>query len=407
VEIPAPGALLERIRSLPAAPPLLARLGDLAGVHLVGGAVRDLLLGGTPSDLDLVVEGDVSAAVERLGGEVRRHDRFGTATVSVAGYLYDLACARRERYPAPGALPEVEPATLTDDLRRRDFTVNALAIELGGVGAGTLNAVPGALDDLSEGTLRVLHDASFVEDPTRMLRLVRYRTRLAFEPEPHTLELARAAVEGGALGTVSGPRIGAELRLLAGEPDPVRAVAGLGALGLDHTLCEGFGLGADDAAVAERALRLLPEDGDRSAVVLAAASRPVEAPRLAGWLDSLEFESGPREAIVAAATRSGALAAELGRAGTPSEIAAAVGAGAPELVALAGALGERAERAAREWLERLRRVELEIDGSDLIAAGIAEGPAIGRGLAAALAAKLDGRAAGRDAELVVALGAAR
>ncbi|MBA3408964.1 MAG: polya polymerase, partial [Solirubrobacterales bacterium] len=125
--------LLERLRDLPSAGPVLAALDGERHVWAVGGAVRDLLLGSVPSDLDLVVEGDAVAvarrAAARLGGEVLVHERFGTATVRGAAAVFDLAGARRESYPRPGALPVVElGAALADDLARRDFTVNTLAL---------------------------------------------------------------------------------------------------------------------------------------------------------------------------------------------------------------------------------------------------------------------------------------
>ena len=137
--------LIERLRALPAAGPVLTALGGEPRVWVVGGAVRDLLLGGVPSDLDLVVEGDALVvarrAAERLGGEMTAHERFGTATVRSAETAFDLAGARRERYPQPGALPEVElGAPLQDDLERRDFTVNALALRLAD---GELMGAPG------------------------------------------------------------------------------------------------------------------------------------------------------------------------------------------------------------------------------------------------------------------------
>ena len=135
--------LLAQVYALPAARPLIARLGDGTHVYLVGGAVRDLLLGGAPVDLDLVVEGDAATVVAALGGEVREHDRFGTATVVLDGFTYDIARARRETYDHPGALPDVEPAPLAEDLRRRDFTVNAIAIPLAGERAGELTAAAG------------------------------------------------------------------------------------------------------------------------------------------------------------------------------------------------------------------------------------------------------------------------
>jgi tRNA nucleotidyltransferase (CCA-adding enzyme) len=384
-----------RLQALPAAAPLL----PADHVYLVGGAVRDLLLGGAPVDLDVVVEGDAEAFARSLGGSLTGHDRFGTATVRVDGFTYDIARARRETYAHPGALPDVEPAPLDEDLTRRDFTVNAMAIALDD---GELHVAPGALEDLDARRLRVLHDRSFIDDPTRLFRLVRYASRLGFATEPHTLSLANATIEGGALGTVSGPRIGAELRLLAREDDPVAGFAELRGLGLDRAVHPGFGV--EDDALARRALELLPPDARRDRLVLAVAGRGIPAAELAGLLDAMAFEAEDRDVIVAAAAGGDEMARALAAAQAPSDIAAAA-AGAPaELVAVAGALGPA--QPAREWLDALRHVHLSIDGRDLLAAGVPEGPAIGRGLRAALAAKLDRRALGRDQELAEALNAA-
>ncbi len=401
MQIPPPAELLRRIAELPAAAPLLERLRGLTGVYVVGGAVRDLLLGGTPPDLDLVVEGDAVQVAERIGENVVVHDRFGTSTVEVDGLTYDLARARRERYEHPGALPEVEPAPLSEDLKRRDFTVNAIASPLSGPEAGTVIPAPRAIEDLEARRLRVLHDRSFIDDPTRLLRLARYRSRLSFAVEPRTAELAREAVDSGALGTVSGARIGTELRLLAREPDPVAAFEALHELRLDTAIHPDFGLKAGDAGLARRALGLLPADGRRDLLVLALAAGGVRRSELAPLLDRLAFAAGDRNAILAAAVDADEISRALSAARRPSQVAAAVGGAGPELVAIAGALG--AEQAATEWLHRLRHVQLEIDGRDLVAAGIPEGPRIGLGLRAALAAKLDGRATGKEQELQAAL----
>jgi tRNA nucleotidyltransferase (CCA-adding enzyme) len=403
VSAPSPEELLQRVRALPAGAQLMRLLNGDEHIYLVGGAVRDLLLGGRPFDLDLVVEGDPDAVAGRLGGDVVAHDRFGTATVTVGGFSYDIARARRETYTRPGALPDVTPASLDEDLQRRDFTVNSIALLLGGPSAGELRAVPGALEDLDARLLRVLHDRSFIDDPTRMLRLARYASRLGFEIDPHTRELALAASRGGAFKTVSGPRIGAELRLLAREEDPVAALRALGDLELERAVDPRFGL--EDEELARRALALLPDDGRPDRLALALAARGLPRGELRNLLDSMGFEAGDRDAIVAAATGADGLADALAEATRPSEIAqAAFGAG-PEQLALAGALG--AAGAAREWLTQLRHVKLEIDGRDLLDAGVPEGPAVGRALAAALAARLDGRAHGRAEELAAALEGAR
>ena len=207
--------LLERLDR----PPAVAALDGEDSVYVVGGAVRDLLLDREPRELDFVVEGDALAVARRVGDRVVAHERFGTATVSVPGATFDLASARRERYERPGALPEVElGATLREDLERRDFTVNAIALHLAD---GELIWVPRAHEDLDARRLRVLHDRSFIDDPTRLLRLVRYAARLGFEPEERTDRARR--------GGDRGRRAGHRHRLAAGRraaPAPPRAAAG-------------------------------------------------------------------------------------------------------------------------------------------------------------------------------------
>jgi tRNA nucleotidyltransferase (CCA-adding enzyme) len=397
---PDPDELLARLAALPAGEPLIRRLAGEPSVYLVGGGVRDILLGGRPFDLDLVVEGDPSAVLSQLDGETVIHDRFGTSTASVDGFTYDLARARRETYRRPGALPEVSPATLDEDLARRDFTVNAIALSLG---AGELRPFPGALEDLADRRLRVLHDASFIDDPTRLLRLARYRARLGFEIDDRTLSLVREAVGRDAFSTLTGPRIGNELRLLAREQDPVAALLVVRELELDTAINPEFGL--NDDALARRALELLPSDGRRDLLALALAGRRLDGEALRGLLDRFGFDASDREVIVATAIGAEPLASALSAATRPSELAGAASGAPPELVALAGALGPDA--AARAWLDHLRRVALEIDGRDLLAAGVPEGPALGRGLDAALLAKLDGETRSREDELAVALQAAR
>lgn len=403
-----PARLLERFQALPAVQGLQTRLAPTsAEIYLVGGAVRDLVLGREPRELDLVVDSDLEPVVLALAGERREFERFGTATVTRDGFVYDLARSRSESYERPGALPDVAPADLAADLGRRDFTVNAVALGVYGAARGRLLAVEHALEDLATGQLRVLHAASFVDDPTRLLRLVRYASRLGFQVEPATLALAEAAVASGALQTVSGNRLGAELRLAAREPDPISALTALHPLGLDAALAPGFGLAKPEAA--RLALELLPADGDGAALVIAAAALDMEPVELDRMLARLAFAAAARDVIAAAALRAPALADGLPAAATASAVAAAVGTAPVEAVALAGGLagrGSAGAQTARRWLQEWRLVTLEIDGGDLLAAGVVPGPAVGAGLRAALAAKLDGRARGRTDELAEALRAA-
>ena len=147
------------------------------GVYLVGGAVRDLLLGRESFDVDLAVEGDAIEFARGLGGEVTAHGRFGTAVVRFPdGRQLDVVTCRRETYAAPAALPDVEAGTIEDDLARRDFTVNAMAASLGS-DFGRLVDPHGGRADLENETIRVLHQQSFVDDPTRIFRAVRYESR--------------------------------------------------------------------------------------------------------------------------------------------------------------------------------------------------------------------------------------
>ncbi len=243
------GDLGSRIAALPGADRLLPALRGLPPAYLVGGALRDLLRGADAVDLDVAVEGDAPAAARelaaRLEGEAVEHERFGTAIVHAEGIVLDLATTRRERYPRPGALPEVEPASLVEDLARRDFTVNAMAAALAPVELGQLHDPHGGVPDLDAGVVRALHYRSFIDDPTRLLRAVRYEVRLGFAMDPDTEELAREAVAGGALSTVSGPRVRDELLGLLGEPDPAAGAERLRMLGIDRGLHPALGASPD------------------------------------------------------------------------------------------------------------------------------------------------------------------
>jgi tRNA nucleotidyltransferase (CCA-adding enzyme) len=353
----------------------------IPGLWLVGGAVRDLLLGGAVRDVDLAVEGDLDAVVDALGGSVESHDRFGTATLGTSdGGLVNLARTRAETYARPGALPDVRPAGIEEDLARRDFTVNAVAVGLPG---GSVRAVPGARDDLAARVLRVLHEGSFVDDPTRLLRLARYASRLGFAVSAETAALADAA----GLSSVSGDRIGNEVRLLLAEPDPVGALAAGARWG-------GAPVKEADPGLAAAALSLLPADGRPDLLLLGAADMDAAA---------LGFPADEARRVERARSARD-LASSLRGVSRPSEIASIARGWPVEAVALAGALG--AEDQARAWLSDLRHVGLAITGHDLIAAGVPEGPEVGRRLAAALARRLDGDlAAGREPELEAALGA--
>jgi tRNA nucleotidyltransferase (CCA-adding enzyme) len=400
--------LRERLRRLPGMDRLLPALEGLPPTYLVGGAVRDLLRGATAVDLDLAVEGDARstarALAERLGGVTREHERFGTATVRAGDLTFDLAATRTEAYDEPGALPRVAPASLAEDLGRRDFSINAMALALAGDDLGHLYDPCGGLADLETGVVRILHPGSFADDPTRLLRAVRYETRLGFRMDADTERAVRAAVAGDGLSTVSGARVRDELMDLLAEHEAPTAVERLRQLGLDRALHPA--LDPDPELVASASLGAAAIGADRGLASLAAlcAGAPEE---LHPWLEGLQLDAGARDAIARAARVAPALVDALReRERMPSELRELFAGEPPEALALALALGAPAEPILR-WATELSGVRLEIGGADLLAAGVPEGPALGRALEETLRRKLDGLVAGRDDELRTALEVAR
>lgn len=201
-------------------------------LYLVGGVVRDLLLGRPTCDIDLAVAGDAIALAEALdipGARLVVHHAFGTATLSLPGLELDLTTVRSESYARPAILPTVAPGSLKDDLFRRDFTINAMAVSLNAADYGTLFDYYGGQKDLKSGLIRVLHPQSFRDDPTRIWRAARYEQRLGFSIEPDTLALARRDLSH--LGALSGDRAWYEMECVLGEAEPEQALMRLDALG--------------------------------------------------------------------------------------------------------------------------------------------------------------------------------
>ena len=363
-----PARLPQAIDALPGID-AVRRLAERVPTYLVGGAVRDLLLGAEGADLDVAIEGNAEALADLPGYRPERDEYFLTGRLEAGDHEIDIAQARAETYPHPGALPEVRAASIEEDLARRDFTVNAMAFPLSG-DAGLLDPHGGA-EDLRAGRLRVLHDGSFIDDPTRALRAARYAARFGFDLDPETARL----LAGTDLSTVSEDRVQNELRKIAAEDDPARALRLIAEWGVMPTL--------DPAAP------------DRVAEVVRLTSEPP-------WADWVDRELAVVLAIVRPLPQIRELVgAEPERPSTAYELARAWD---PAQLLVARALGA-------EWLddyaEKWRHVRLEITGEDLLAAGIEEGPAVGEGLEAALSGKLDGELYGRDEELEIALAVAR
>ena len=404
---------------------VLAATGELAladggRAFLVGGAVRDALLGRALEDVDVVVEGDGVALAARLadrfGGHTHPHEPFMTAAVHLPGAIrLDVASARTEFYRSPAALPEVETSAMRQDMYRRDFTINAMAINLTPGRFGELFDFFGGQRDLERRQIRVLHSLSFLDDPTRAIRAVRFATRLGFEIAAETRQLVRVAVLEGVFARLSGERLRDEVADLLDEGRPVEALGELARLGVFPApfpgVVWGVGLG-----------RFLSE---------------VES--VVSWAELEEVCGGPRwhVFVVALATRAGegggkALAQRLALAGKvaaavagartcteqllavvcakgvpPSEVVAAVERSemVVTLVTMAAA-GARERRLLRQALTVWMRMPAPVTGAQLRAAGIAPGPAIGAAVRQTRAAVLDGKVE-RGAALDHAIAVAR
>ncbi len=338
-----------------------------APLYLVGGSVRDSLLGKEPLDLDIAVDGPVGPFAAGLDPDAVLHERFDTAAISIGDRRVDLARTRSEIYRKPGALPEVEPASIETDLSRRDFTINAIAVALDD--PETLIDPLGGVEDLDRGVLRVIHPASFEDDPTRALRAARYAARLGFDIDHRSADLL-AAVD---LTTVSPQRIRAELELISREPEAPEALRLASAWRLIQISDEELGL-------VTAAFDLLATESWAAFCSRADVVEAVLDQRYAGRMEDLnEYPGSPSRATSLAGRKD------------PTELILARAGGAEWL---------------DSWVSEWRSVGLRISGDDLIAAGVPAGEAVGIGLEAAQRAALDEDLLDRDAQLSVALEAA-
>ncbi len=380
------------------------------GVYLVGGAVRDLLMDEPSFDVDIAVEGDGiafgRALATALGGRVVPHDKFGTAVVLHEGGRIDVATARTEFYDHPGALPAVEQASIREDLYRRDFTINALAVSLKGEDFGRLVDFFGGLRDLEQRVVRVLHNLSFIDDPTRLFRALRYENRYGFRMESHTQALARACVEMELVGELSSARLRDELEALLSEQEVAGTLRRLGELRLDRAIHPH--LVADEGAVElvaeldELRLRFAPET-PLWRPRLAALARRLPPDELYGWFERLRLRRRDADRIADAVTVAPRLREVVAATDEPAALRALAEPHDPDglLMAMAGAEGAVRGRLER-YFEELRDVRLEISGADLAELGLDESPRVGEVLDEVLRRKLNGELEGREAELAAA-----
>lgn len=334
-------------------------------VYLVGGAIRDALADFRVDDIDLVIEGDPLPLAMTLDPDLKSNDRFGTVSLSIQGSPVDIAMARTESYRRPGSLPDVKAGLITDDLDRRDFTINSMAIGIE-EGAKLIDPFDG-IADLTSGVIRVLHTNSFVDDPTRAFRAARYAARFGFDLDPVTAGLMLEVDTS----TVSRDRLESELRLISMEDNALDALKLARVWGLVDF--EEDRLDLADRAIALNEVEPWKDEVPVPLLVLGAVFGELEASAAL-----LEKPESPWDGYIRA----------LGR--DPMDLLLARAAGASWL---------------DDWQREWRWVELEITGADLLAAGIPEGPGLGMALERALEAKINGLVSGVDQEMKVALAA--
>ena len=372
--------------------------------YVVGGPVRDLLLDREILDVDVVVEGDAIVLAESLadlkGVRAARHRRFGTATVKADGFTLDLVTARSESYERSGALPSISHGTLADDLRRRDFSVNAMAIALNGPRCGELFDPLGGEADLKAGRIRALHEESFRDDATRVLRAARYEARFGFRLEGKTEAWIRRDLSY--LDGISGARIHHEFVRTFDEEEPERCLLRLADLGALEAIHSALSFDSDRARSFEVA-RSLDQRTARSAYwpLLAWNVTPREVDSLATRLALRRSQAEAVEAVPAIR----AIESQLAETGTPNSRIVDLLSPYPAatLLGLAAATESSDVRdTVTRYLRRLRRVRPVLKGDDLLAMGASEGPLIGEVLKRIRVAKLDGEVSSRADEVRLA-----
>jgi tRNA nucleotidyltransferase (CCA-adding enzyme) len=404
---------------------------DFAGVYLVGGFVRDLLLGRPNYDVDIAVEGDgiqfARRLAQRLGGRVRPHQKFQTAVVLLPPgalgerpawlpsgqdpFHIDVATTRTEFYDYPAALPSVEHASARQDLFRRDFTINAMAISLKGEDLGEVLDFFGGFRDLHNGVIRVLHNLSFIEDPTRIFRAVRYENRYGFRMDEQTRALAKACVEMRLVGDLSSARLRDELVSLLDEADVAWTLQRLFELGVARQVHPKLATGERTVDLIQRLDVLVREFGLEGDVVrwrlrLAAVTRNMTHDELFMWLERLRLRHADahvvRKSVVLGPRMDEQLAAgDLG----DWDLYHLLDAAPVESVVFASGYSESVAAKERfgRYLGVLRRRHLQITGADVIALGARQGPGVGKVLEAVRRARIEDRIGpGRPAELTAA-----
>ncbi|MEW6601725.1 MAG: CBS domain-containing protein, partial [Nitrospirota bacterium] len=380
--------------------------------YLVGGSVRDLLRGESNLDIDIVIEGDgiafAHALGDRLGVKIKTHKRFGTAVVITDFLKFDVATSRTEYYESPAALPHVETSSIKKDLYRRDFTINTMAIMLNPEHFGKLLDFFGGQRDLKEKTLRILHNLSFIEDPTRAFRAIRFSERFGFKISKHTANLIKTAVRINLFDKLSGARMYDELNLLFSETEPVNAIKRLSgfdllkfihkSLAITETLKDTFE--AIQETLAWFKLLFFEEELNRAHLFLMALLNELTPPERGEALQRLYVPPSARKEILEGIEQSGKVIASLRSVSEKEIYNALMPLDVPAILfAMARTKDQEQKKAISLYLTTLRKIKPELTGKELKKMGYAPGPVFKKILNAILEERLERRIKSREEEV--------
>lgn len=395
---------------------LLKLSGEVAeglgfNAYLIGGSVRDLLRGEENLDIDIVIEGDgiifAKALGERLNARVRSHQRFNTAQVIKDKLKLDVATARTEYYESPAALPKVETSSIKKDLYRRDFTINTLAIKLNPRDFGLLIDFFGGQRDLREKAIRVLHNLSFIEDPTRAFRAIRFSERFEFKISRHTENLIKSAIKMNLFEKLSGPRLYEELLLLFNETEPDKALKKLYDLGLLKVIHPALTFDEELEATLKSMhetiswfnLLFLEEKTDRGILYLMALLSGLKEEDMMTATERLSPSSKVKDMIVRGIYKAKEVVKKL-PSEDPVEIYNLLSGLRLETILLAMTISRDRlkQKVISRYLTELRKIETILKGEDLKKMGVKPGPVYSRILKELLEEKLRGHLKSREYE---------
>ncbi len=401
-------------------PPLIYDLLKLAGevadqsginAYLVGGSVRDLLRGEQNLDIDIVVEGDgISFAKvlgERLHAKVSTHDRFGTAKIIADKLKLDVASARTEYYESPAALPTVETSSIKKDLYRRDFTINTLAVKLNLKDFGLLMDFFGGQRDLREKTLRVIHNLSFIEDPTRAFRAVRFSERFGFKLSKHTENLIKSTIKMNLFNRLSGTRLYEELLLAFNETEPVKTLRRLSEFGLLKVIHPNLAFSSELESTLQsmfetRAwfnLLFLEESPDRGALYLMALLSGLKEAEIKDAIERLSAAPKVSELLIKGISQSKDVLRRL-PLNNPVDLYHLLSGISLEvlLFSMAVSRDKQKQKSISQYLIELRKIKPVLKGDDLKKMGVQPGPVYSILLEELLDEKLRGLVKSREDE---------